>query len=177
MEQTVEVALHFLRECRIHYNIKSSRHYFVGRPVCVLVVAIVVITWSINLKLCKYNCAKKEKTREAEAWHFRGWGIFFTHFQIILNKKNTSFESKRRPPPPTPSKNQRWAALSWRSYVLAKVFVTSYCRCAWIFRLQVFFSWILWSVLCYVVYVSMLTTSWIGIPVPKRFCIQYFGMT
>lgn len=90
--------LHFLRECRIHYNIKSSRHYFVGRPVCVLVVAIVVITWSINLKLCKYRCAKREKTREAEAWQFsrlRDFFLcnitklefFFTHFQIILNKQ------------------------------------------------------------------------------------------
>ena len=90
--------LHFLRECRIHYNIKFSRHYFVGRPVCVLVVAIVVITWGINLKLCKYRCAKKEKTREAEAWQFsrlRDFFLcnitklefFFTHFQIILNKQ------------------------------------------------------------------------------------------
>ena len=118
-------------------------------------------------------CEKRKNAGSGKRRH----DIFSPTFRLFWINKNTSFESKRRPPPPTPSKNQRWAALSWRSYVLAKVFVTSYCRCAWIFRLQVFFSWILWSVLCYVVYVSMFTTSWIGIPVPKRFCTQYFVMT
>ena len=50
----------------------------------------------INLKLCKYRCAKKEKTRqrhdifEVEGFFFCNitkLGFFFTHFQIILNKQ------------------------------------------------------------------------------------------
>ena len=173
--------LHFLRECRIHYNIKSSRHYFVGRPVCVLVVAIVVITWSINLKLCKYRCAKKEKTREAEAWHFRGWGIFFcnitklefffTHFQIILNKQKYLIWIKAPSPTSHPFKKtnvgQHWVEdlMFWqKSSSQATVGAPEFFVCR-------YFS----HEYCDPFFVTLFMYQ--CLLVPKRFCTQYFGMT